>query len=57
MVFHARELCVNLGEHILANDDSASKEEDPIIIMGAQGRASVTANTLIYCNFLEDICS
>lgn len=51
VVLHAYDLCVNLGEHMVAKDDSALKEEDPIIIRGAQGRSSMIVNTLSYCNF------
>lgn len=51
VVLHAYDLCVNLGEHMMAKDESALKEEDPIIIRGAQGRSSMIVNTLSYCNF------
>ena len=51
VVLHAYDLCVNLGEHMVAKDESALKEEDPIIIRGAQGRSSMIVNTLSYCNF------
>lgn len=48
VVLQAYELCVNLGEHKVAKDDSALKEEDPIIIRGAQGKGSMIVNTLSY---------
>lgn len=47
-MLHAYELCVNLREHKVAKDDSDLKEEDPIIIRGAQGKGSMIVNTLSY---------
>ena len=36
---------------MVAKDNSALKEKDPIIIRGAQERGSMIVNTLSYYNF------
>lgn len=41
--FHEQEQHMNLGWHILAKENTALKKEDPIIIMGAQGRGPMIA--------------
>lgn len=45
MGLQAHELHMNLGEHTVAKEDPPLKKEDPTIIMGAQGRGSMTAKS------------